>query len=132
MRTGSATGCPVTPWPIASPLIPFFWSLKVEGNEIGSVEDGIGSGGGVVAPRADKEGDVADTEGCGLVVGPGFAVLPGAKEEEKGKEGEISDVLLDRAALECTFVDVEEQGEGDGPDAGGSWVVLLVFCQLPS
>ena len=43
---------------------PVLLVVEGEGDEIGRVEDGIGSGGGVVAPRADKEGDVADTEGC--------------------------------------------------------------------
>jgi hypothetical protein len=56
---------------------------EVQRNVVGLQDAVEGSGGGVVVSVPDGEGDVLETEGVRLGVGPALAVLPGRRRKKK-------------------------------------------------
>jgi hypothetical protein len=84
-----------------------FLSHDVQGDVVGVADMVQRSGGGVEGGIAERESDVSETEGVRLGAGAAFAILPGAEKEEG--VGELGDGVLD----------VTEEPERDGPQAGG-------------
>ena len=80
--TAHAPGCLVAPFPIDSPLTPFFLRRKEEASEGGGGAGGGGSFGGVGGLIYHKELDAAQVEEGEEFVCPTGAVFPGLAEEQ--------------------------------------------------
>jgi hypothetical protein len=107
---------------------------EVERNVVGLQDAVEGSSGGVVVSVPDGKGDVLETEGVRLGVGPALAVLPGAEKEEESHEGQIGDgALVGGSGVELgnDLVHVDEELEGDGSHLGWRWVLFVVRVELP-